>query len=188
MGRGARLGLTLMLVAGGAAWARSAEDAGREREALRAMCKETLATLYRHRPEARAEVEKAPGYGCFQTLGVTLLLGGAVGRGVVYERATGRTVYLRLIQGIGGLDLGVRDHREVLVFRSTEALSDFVDSGWQFTGDVAAAARAGGAGVGPQREIALGAQITVYPLTRTGLQLGVSAGVRKVWKDATLNP
>ena len=47
---------------------------------------------------------------------------------------------------------------------------------------------AGGAGVDPQRDIALGSQVTVYPLARAWLQLGVSAGVRKVSKDATLNP
>ena len=55
------------------------------------MCDEALATLVKAKPEMKARIDKAAGYGCFSSFGISFLVGGAGGRGLVHNRATART-------------------------------------------------------------------------------------------------
>ena len=41
-------------------------------------------------------------------------------------------------QATGGLDFGVKDYREVLVFKDKATLAKFIDKGWEFGGGGAA--------------------------------------------------
>jgi lipid-binding SYLF domain-containing protein len=89
-------------------------------------------------------------------------------------------------QASGGLDFGVKSYREVLVFKDAATLKKFVDSGWEFGGGASATAKAGGKGAGGDAAEATSGPIEVYPMTSTGLALGVAAA-RKYWKDKDLN-
>lgn len=164
-----------------------AADPAKERNEIRAMCDQALATLYKEKPQLKAVVEKSPGYGCFSSFGLSFLIGGAGGRGVVYDRATKKYTYMNMAQATGGLDIGIKDYREVLVFRDASALNKFISSGWEFSGEMSAAAAADGKGLTASKGESIGSPILVYPMTKTGLSLGVSAGARKYWKDADLN-
>ncbi|MEF9997349.1 MAG: lipid-binding SYLF domain-containing protein [Burkholderiaceae bacterium] len=164
-----------------------AADPAKERNELRAMCDQALATLYKEKPKLKTVVEKAPGYGCFSSFGLSFLIGGAGGRGVIYDRATKKYTYMNMAQASGGLDIGIKDYREVLVFRDASALNKFISSGWEFSGDMSATAAADGKGLNAQKGESINSPILVYPMTKTGLSLGVSAGARKYWKDADLN-
>ena len=55
------------------------------------MCDEALATLYKEKPAAKAEVEKSAGYGCFSSFGLSFFVGGSGGHGLVYDNATKKT-------------------------------------------------------------------------------------------------
>ena len=165
-----------------------AADPAAQKAELRKMCDEALATLFKAKPAAKAEVEKAAGYGCFTSFGISFFVGGAGGRGLVHDNATKKTTFMNMGQATGGLDFGVKDYREVLVFKDKATLAKFVDKGWEFGGG---GGRAGGrrAARAPrpkQTEISSG-PIAVYPMTKTGLAIGVAAGARKYWKDDDLN-
>jgi lipid-binding SYLF domain-containing protein len=154
---------------------------------LRKMCDDALAVLYKAKPEAKALVEKSAGYGCFSSFGISFFVGGAGGRGLVHDNATKKTVFMNMGQASGGLDFGIKDYREVLVFKDKATLAKFVDSGWEFGGGGTAAAAAGGKGAKAEGSEITSGPIQVFPMTKTGLAIGVAAAGRKYWKDDDLN-
>ena len=164
-----------------------AADAAAQKKEARAVCDEALATLYKAKPEMKARVGKAAGYGCFSSFGVSFILGGAGGRGLVHNNSTKKDTYMNMGQATAGLDIGIKDYREVLVFNDKAALQKFVDSGWEFAGGAGAAATVQGKGAKKEAGEGLSSPIDVYPMTRTGLAAGVAAGGRKYWKDKDLN-
>lgn len=163
-----------------------AADPAAQKAELRKMCDEALATLYKAKPEARAAVENSAGYGCFSSFGISFFVGGAGGRGLVHDNKTRKTVYMNMGQASGGLDFGIKDYREVLVFKDAATLNKFITSGWEFGGGATAAAAAGGKGAKAEAAEVSTGPITVYPMTRTGLAAGVAAGARKYWVDKDL--
>ena len=164
-----------------------AADPAAQKAELRKMCDEALVTLYKAKPAAKAEVEKAAGYGCFTSFGISFFVGGAGGRGLVHDNATKKTTFMNMGQATGGLDFGVKDYREVLVFKDKATLAKFIDKGWEFGGGGSAVAAAGGKGAKAEATEVSSSPIVVYPMTKTGLAVGVAAGARKYWKDDDLN-
>jgi lipid-binding SYLF domain-containing protein len=164
-----------------------AADPAAQKAELRKMCDDALAALYKAKPAAKSEVQKSAGYGCFSSFGISFFVGGAGGRGLVYDNATKKTTYMNMGQASGGLDFGIKDYREVLVFKDKGTLDKFVTSGWEFGGGATAAAAAGGKGAKTEASEVTSGPITVYPMTKTGLAVGVRAAARKYWKDDDLN-
>jgi len=166
-----------------------AADAAAQKAEIKKMCDEALATLYKSKPEAKAEISKSTGYGCFSSFGLSFIIGGAGGRGLVHDNASKKDVFMNMGQASAGLDIGIKDYREVLVFKDAATLKKFVDSGWEFAGTAGATAAAGGKGAQKEAASDLGSPppIVVYPMTKTGLAAGVAAGGRKYWKDKDLN-
>jgi lipid-binding SYLF domain-containing protein len=154
---------------------------------LRKMCDDALAVLYKAKPEAKAAVEKSAGYGCFTSFGISFFVGGAGGHGLVVNNASKKTTYMRMGQASGGLDFGIKDYREVLVFTDAATLAQFVDKGWELAGTGTASAMAGGKGATKEDAATAGGKIQVYAMTKTGLAVGVAATGRKYWKDDELN-
>jgi len=180
---GGLLSVAAMTLAGQAL----AADPAAQKAELRKMCDQALATLYKAKPETKAAVEKSAGYGCFSSFGLSFFVGGAGGRGLVHDNASKKTVYMNMGQASGGLDFGVKDYREVLVFKDAATLNKFVTSGWEFGGGASATAAAGGKGATAEGAEISSGPITVYPMTKTGLAVGIAAGARKYWKDDDLN-
>ncbi len=164
-----------------------AADAAAQKAELKKMCNEALATLYKAKPETKVEVGKAPGYGCFSSFGVSFILGGAGGRGLVHNNGTKKDTYMNMGQATAGLDVGIKEYREVLVFRDAATMMKFVDTGWEFGGTAGASAAIEGKGGTKEVGELNNPPIQVYPMTRTGLSAGVAAGGRKYWKDKDLN-
>ena len=162
-------------------------DLQTKRAELRKMCDQALATLYKAKPDAKATVEKAAGYGCFTSFGMSFFVGGAGGKGLVHSNATKTDTFMNMGQAGGGFDFGIKQYREVLVFKDAKTLDQFVNKGWEFGGSASATAAAGGkGGTAEDTQVASGA-IQVYPMTSTGLAAGLSVAGRKYWKDNELN-
>jgi lipid-binding SYLF domain-containing protein len=162
-------------------------DPKAKRAELRKMCDDALATLYKAKPEAKAAIGKAAGYGCFTSFGLSFFAGGAGGQGLVHDGKTKKDTYMNMAQASGGLDFGIKQYREVLVFKDAKTLAEFVDKGWELGASGSAAAAVGGKGAtADQTQVGTGG-IEVYPMTATGLAVGVAATGRKYWKDAELN-
>jgi len=182
-----RLAAVALSLAGVAATSMAADrvDNAKRKLEIRQMCDDALATLYKERPALKARVTKAAGYGCFSSYGFSFLIGGAGGQGLI--RQGGTDTYMNMAQASVGMDAGIKDYREVLVFKDRATIRQFIDKGWEFGGQAQATAKADDKGISKEMgEITTG-PIEVYPMTKTGLQAGVSAGGRKYWKDGDLN-
>jgi len=164
-----------------------AADPAAKRAEIRKMCDESVAALIKAKPEMKQRIEKAPGYGCFTSFGMSFFVGGAGGSGLVHDRAAKKDIFMSMGQATGGFDFGVKSYREVLVFKDEATLRKFVDSGWEFGGTATATAKAGGKGAEAEKSEVTTGPIEVYPVTSSGLALGVAAGPRKYWKDKELN-
>jgi lipid-binding SYLF domain-containing protein len=167
--------------------AANAADVQKERTEVRNMCQAALDTLYKEKPELKAHVAKSAGYGCFSSFGFTFILGGAGGKGLVHDNASGKDVFMNMGQASAGADVGIKDYREVLVFKNKATLQKFVDSGWEFGAGGGGAAKVKGKGVAGEGAASASDDIEIYPMTRTGLAIGGSAAGRKYWKSKELN-
>jgi lipid-binding SYLF domain-containing protein len=152
------------------------------------MRNQTLAELYKEKPETRSMIKKAAGYGVFSNIGGYLILVNAGnGYGVVVDNATRKKTYMKMAQVGIGLGLGVKDFRLVFIFRNREVLNDFIEKGWEFGGQADAAAKSGEKGAAVGGEVYIDQDIIIYQLTESGLALQATVGGTKYWKDESLN-
>ncbi|BCD96852.1 YSC84-related protein [Marinagarivorans cellulosilyticus] len=156
-----------------------------KRQVVLKMRNETLARLYKEKPNTKAQIASSPGYAVFSNANVNVILasfGG--GYGVVDNQ--GKKTYMKMGEVGIGIGAGVKDFRIVMVFDTQKALDNFVAHGWVFGAQTDAAAKASDKGA------ALGAEavangITVYQLTETGLALQATIKGTKFWRDDELN-
>ncbi|HTO46719.1 MAG TPA: YSC84-related protein [Burkholderiales bacterium] len=146
-----------------------------------------LEKFYRAEPKLRAEVEQAPGYAVFTTFGLSFILGGAGGKGLVHDNKTKQITYMDLAKASAGFQAGIAESETLIIFKSERGMQDFVNKGWEFGGGGAAQAGAAGKSVGPASGVAGYPEATNYTLTKNGLQAGVALSGVKVWRDKELN-
>jgi len=164
-----------------------AAEPAQQRQELHKMCTEALAMLQKENPAARASVSKAAGYGCFSNFGLSFIVGGAGGNGIVHDNSSGHDTYMNFASVSAGPDVGVKDYREILVFRDPKVLKQFVSSGWELQGGGGATAKVQGKGADAEGAGSARSGIEVYPMTRTGLSFGGALAGRKYWRDTQLN-
>lgn len=186
-----RSGVLLTLAAAMALLAGCATTGGttaqEKRQAILTMKDETLAELYRLRPDSKARIAAAPGHAVFSNANINVVLASfSGGRGVVTNTASGKQTFMKMGEAGVGFGLGVKDFRAVFVFRDRTTLDRFISSGWEFGGHADAAAKAGDKGGAVGGELLLDG-ITVYQLTQSGLALQATVKGTKYWKDDDLN-
>jgi lipid-binding SYLF domain-containing protein len=152
---------------------------------IQASVEQTLADFYKAKPQLKAEVAKAPGYGVFTTYGLSFVVGGSGGKGLVHDNKTKKNTYMALAQASAGLQIGASEARYLFVFKNAKAMQSFIESGWE-------AGAEGGAGAGAGKKSAGGTvgDFTgghVYSLTKNGFQAGTAAAGTKFWQDKDLN-
>ncbi|HSQ10774.1 MAG TPA: YSC84-related protein [Burkholderiaceae bacterium] len=178
------LATSVALVAFGLSSA-TAADKAKQDEVLKS-AQSTLADFYKADPKLKGQVEKAPGYATFTTFGISFLVGGAGGKGVVHDKATKKNTFMELAQASAGLQIGASDMRYLFIFDTPASMQQFIDKGW----DASASASAGAGVEGKGSASASSGTFTggkFYQLTKNGLQAGVAASGTKVWKDKDLN-
>jgi len=134
-----------------------------------------------------AEVAKAPGYAVFTTYGLSFLVGGSGGYGLVHDSKTKKDVYMDMAQASAGLQIGASESEILIVFKNEKALQTFINNGWEFGGGGGVQAGAGGKSVGPGGGENLIADALYYTLTKNGLQAGGAVAGTKFWKSSSLN-
>ncbi|MCX5657799.1 MAG: YSC84-related protein [Candidatus Omnitrophica bacterium] len=159
------------------------------RDYIRYRRDEVLTELYKARPEAQLEIERAKGYAVFTSLNVNLIFASVSGgRGVVHENGIlGKETFMRMAQGGIGFGLGVKDFRAVFIFDDREVLDRFLKSGWQFGTEADAAAKGGGEGAAASGAIAVSPGLRMYQFTENGLALQATVRGTKFWRDAFVN-
>ncbi len=143
--------------------------------------------FYKAKPELKAAVAKAPGYGIFTTYGVSFLIGGSGGTGLAHDNKTKKNTFMNVGGASAGLQLGASQTEILFVFNTPAALKKFVDSGWEVTTSATASAGASGATAGRGKGETAMQDAETYTLTKNGLEAGIAVGGSKFWKDKELN-
>ncbi len=161
-----------------------------KRDEVRKMRDEVLARLYEAHPGAKARIRDAAGYAVFSNVGVNVFFASvAGGTGIVVERGTLRDTETFMNMGSAGvgLGLGVKDFRAVFVFSDRARLREFVDKGWDFSGQADAAAKSDDKGTAVSGAVTVIPGVEVYQLTKNGVALQLTLQGTKYWKDRDLN-
>lgn len=169
-------------------FADKAEDIKKEQAAVLKMRDETLAGLYKGKPETRAMIQKAPGYAVFDNAGIhLLLLSTSRGNGVAVDHATGKTVFMKMKTVGAGPGLGVKDYQVVFVFDKPATLKKFIEAGWSFGGEADAAAKSDKNGAATGGAASSSEGMSIYTITKKGIALQATLGGTKFSRDDDLN-
>ena len=149
-----------------------------------------LAKLYEAHPDAKDKIQKSAGYGTFNNKNLNLfLLSSGHGYGMIVDKG-GKETFMAMGSLGGGVGLGAKDLSVVFIFKNTEVMKKFIESGWQFGGEADATAKAGDKGAAAAKEAAAdtGANVfEIYQMTDTGVALQATVAGTKYWKDKDLN-
>jgi lipid-binding SYLF domain-containing protein len=180
--------LTLLLTTFMLASPAVADKNAEKREKIRAMSEEVLARLYKEQPETREMVANAEGYGVFSNVGVNVIFFSAGGgSGLVHDNKSGKDTFMNMGTAGLGIGLGVKDFRAVFVFHSRKTLDNFIEYGWDFSGQADAAAKSGDKGGEGSVAGTVVNGASIYQLTETGLALQATLQGTKYWKSDKLN-
>jgi len=176
--------LSLSLMSGAAA----AADKNTKKAEVDKATQTALAHFYQAKPELQAAVDKAPGYGIFTTYGVSFLIGGSGGSGVVHNNATKKNTYMSVGGASAGVQLGASETEMLIIFKTAAAMNKFVEKGWVASGSATAGAGAGASGsVGGGKGSNAMEDAESYTYTKKGVEAGLALGTSKFWKDNDLN-
>ncbi len=178
-------GAVVLSLAAGSALAQS-EQAKKQAE-IQKVTANSLEKFYKANPKLKEDVAKAPGYAVFTTYGLSFLIGGAGGKGLVHDYKTKRNTYMDMAQASAGLQIGVAENETLIIFKTQKAMEDFVNKGWEFGGGGTAQAGVAGKQVGAGGGENVIADASYYTLTKNGLQAGGALAGTKFWKDKGLN-
>jgi lipid-binding SYLF domain-containing protein len=134
------------------------------------------------------KVRQSPGFAVMSNIGTAIIFVTTDGGyGVVTDNRTGDATFMK-VGGLGlGLGIGVEDTRTLLVFRSDSAMQQFIRNGWDFMGEVSAAAKAGDTGGAWTTAGSANKDIDVYEMTLNGLALQANGSAEYYWKYEALN-
>lgn len=164
------------------------DDPDKEREGLQEARTNALNKLYQERPSARGELGSAKGYAVFSSIGVNLFLVSTErGGGILRDNVRGVDIYMKMFSAGGGWGMGVKDFALIFVFHTQDAMDQFQEEGWDFSGQADAGAQSGDKGMGTEAAVTVIPGTTIYQLTEAGLALQATLKGTKFWKDEELN-
>lgn len=180
----------LAIPAGAAVFGPKGDSVEEKRAAVRKQRDEILAKLYAAHPEAKEKIQKAAGYGTFNNKNLNLfLLSTGHGYGMIVDKS-GKETFMAMGSLGGGLGVGAKDLSVVFIYKNTDVMKKFIESGCQFGGEADATAKAGNTGGGAAKEGGVdtsGNMFEIYQMTDTGVALQATVAGTKYWKDKDLN-
>jgi lipid-binding SYLF domain-containing protein len=175
--------LSLSLVAGSAF---AQDKAAKQGEVIKSTSA-ALQKFYAKKPELKAAVAKAPGYAVFTTYGISFLIGGAGGKGLVHDNKTKKNTFMEMGSASVGAQIGAAENDVLIIFKNAAVMNDFINKGWTATGGATAQAGADGKQAGGGQGATAMADADTFTLTKTGLEAGVAIAGSKFWKSTDLN-
>lgn len=164
--------MAVALITGACATAPTTE---RARENLVQEAGYTLTEFKNSDLNIKDHINNAYGYAVFPTVGKGGVgVGGAYGRGVVYQQGT-PIGYCDLSQGSIGLQLGGQKYSELILFENKIALDRFKTGEFALAAQASAVAAASGAGANAKYNDG----VIVYTLGEKGLMYEASVGGQK---------
>ena len=118
----------------------TAADKAKQDEVLKA-AQTSLNDFYKADPKVKGEVEKAPGYAVFTTYGLSFLIGGAGGKGVVHDNVSKKITYMDMALASAGLQIGAAQTRYLFIFKDAAQMQQFIDKGWEASANISGGRR-----------------------------------------------
>jgi lipid-binding SYLF domain-containing protein len=183
IGRLLGLGMLSLFLAGGAI---AQDKAAKQAEVIK-KTQATMERFYQQKPALKTAVASAPGYAVFTTYGVSFIVGGGGGTGIVHDNKTKHNTFMNVGGASVGLQLGASQTELLIIFKTAGAMNKFIEKGWEAGGSATASAGASGSTAGGGKGVAVGEDAETYTLTKNGLEAGLAIGGSKFWKDKDLN-
>lgn len=167
----------------------SGEGAAKQRATILAMRDESLAQFYSTKPELKAELESAVGYGVFDASQVNLLLYvGAVGSGVIVDNQDKKETFMKVTRAGTGPGVGYKTYRQLIVFKSRELFDTFRTIGADVGASADATLKVGsGKGLSLDGSTSFNPYLSVYQYTENGILLQANWGGVAYIPDEGLN-
>jgi lipid-binding SYLF domain-containing protein len=182
-----RILLQSLLVLALAAGAAVAQDKAKKQAEVQASATKALDKFYKARPGLKSEVANAPGYAVFTTYGLSFLVGGSGGSGLVHDNKTKKNTYMNMAQASAGLQLGASETEHLIIFKNAKAMQQFVEKGWELGAGGGAAAGAGSKSAGGGGGENVISDAVFYTHTKNGFEAGGAVAGTKFWRDKELN-
>ena len=148
-----------------------AQASPEDRTALVAEATARLQQMQTEDPSLGTLLQRGSGYALFPNVSkMGLVVGGARGWGVVYERGQ-QTGYSALTQGSVGLQAGVQSFSELLVFETPAALERFKAGGFGVAADASAVVLTSGAAM--KANFVNGVAVVVHPISGVMVQAAI---------------
>ncbi len=149
---------------------------------------DTLASLYHEYPIAKEQIKNSAGYGVFSNINTHIFfVSGGSGYGVVTDNKDRNPIYMKMRSVGGGLGLGLKDFRAIIIFRKKEDLDKFIEKGWEFSGQADAAFKSDDKGGAYSAAQTSDLDVITYQLTEAGAALQATLQGTKYWKHKDLN-
>ena len=174
--------LALVFAVGSAIAAEKTDKDAKKRGEIDAMASKALKTVLAKSPGAKGLYDKAVGYAAFENVKVAIGVSGGGGSGVAVPKS-GKRVYMKMGTVGIGFGLGGQKYHVVFFFETQEALTTFVEKGWE--ADTSAQASAGDKGANVGATFKDG--VAFYQITDKGLMASADIAGTKYWKNDDLN-
>jgi len=177
---------------GSASSAQAPKPATAEIEKMRAerrkLRDDTLAQLYKDKPEVRDEIAKAVGYAVFEGKQINVVLVvGASGRGILVDNKGGGETFMGMKRAGTGPGAGYKDFRQVMVFKNRTLFEQFKTVGADVGASADATMKMGGKGASLDGTVSFNPELSVYVITDSGLLLQANWGGLAYYPEADLN-
>lgn len=167
---------TAVAIVAGLAGCSTAPKTPEEKRSLQAEADATIVSMTNKDASLRNFINNAYGYAVFPNIGKGgVLVGGAYGRGIVYEQ--NRPIgYVELNQGSVGAQLGGQTYAQMIVFENENSLARLKAGNFDIGGEVSAVAlKAGGA-----KEARFEGGIAVFQMPKGGLMAAAAINGQKL--------
>lgn len=180
------LGITLLSVLLAFSTIASADTAAKQAK-VRKQSQEVLQHLYSEVPSAKGVIAGSAGYATFRKIGLKIgVVGGGAGRGLAVNQA-GAETFMAFAEVSAGPGLGIKSFDLIFVFDNPQAMSDFINKGWEYTGEATAAAKYEDSGSATTMAQSVSPGVRLYQVTSSGLSAEITIKGTKYFKDAKLN-
>ena len=180
------LGITLFGMLLAVSTIASADTAAKQAK-VREQSQAVLQNLYKTVPSAKVVIANAAGYATFRKIGLKIgVVGGGAGRGLAVNKA-GNQTYMAFAEVSAGPGLGVKTFDLIFVFDDAQAMSNFVNKGWEYTGEATAAAKYEDSGAATTLAQSVSPGVRLYQVTKSGLSAEITIKGTKYFKDPKLN-
>jgi lipid-binding SYLF domain-containing protein len=159
-----------------------------EKAEILKMTKDTLKRLYELQPAARKTIARSAGYAVFTNFGMKLFIAGSgMGEGIAFNNSNKNFTYMKMVELQAGLGYGIKKFRQVWIFEKQSDLNEFINSGWEFSGQASAAAQVNGQGGFISGAMSISPGVWLYQMIDDGLAAEFTGKGTKYYKDDDLN-